>query len=82
MREPSAIAGTIYGVTHKTTIYIPQDLKRAIEAEASREGISEAEVIRRAIRGAISRPRPRPGIYSGEPIADSADEMLAGFGDR
>ncbi|MBN2113303.1 MAG: ribbon-helix-helix protein, CopG family [Acidimicrobiia bacterium] len=66
----------------KTTIYLPEELKRGVEREARRLGQSEAEVIRRAIAAAVARPRPRPGIIDGEPMADRVDELLAGFGQR
>ena len=41
----------MYGI-RKTTIYLPEELKQAVEAQAARHGISEAEVIRAAIRKA------------------------------
>ena len=66
----------------KTTIYLSEELKAAIERESRRRGISEAEVIREAIAQSLVRPRPRGGIIEGEPIADRAEELLAGFGDR
>lgn len=69
-------------MTAKTTVYLPDALKEGVEREAVRLGIPEAEVIRRAIAAAISRPRPRPGILSGEPFAEHAEELLNGFGDR
>lgn len=67
----------------KTTLYLPDDLKRAVEAEANRRGASEAEVIRDALRRALPAPtrRPRPAVFAGrEPIAARAEEFLAGFG--
>ena len=66
----------------KTTIYLPDELKAAVEQEARRRGVSEAEVIRQAIAGAVHRPTPRAGIIEGEPFAEQADELLAGFGER
>lgn len=66
----------------KTTIYLPDDLKRAIEREARRQEVSEAELIRRAVAAAVSRPRPTAGIIEGTPIAGRAEELLAGFGAR
>ena len=72
----------MYGMTHKTTIYLPDDLKSAIEREARRRGCSEAKVIRDAVSEAVGRPRPRPGLLDGEPLADRVDELLAGFGER
>jgi|FLYL01.1.fsa_nt_gi predicted transcriptional regulator len=66
----------------KTTIYLPLELKRAVEAEARRSGLSEAEVIRRAVAQAVGRPRPQGGLYEAEPIAERVDELLRGFGER
>ena len=66
----------------KTTIYLPDELKAAVEREAAQRGCSEAELIRGAVAAAITRPRPSAGIIAAEPIADRADELLAGFGDR
>lgn len=69
----------------KTTVYLPSELKQAIERAAKRRGVSEADVIREAIRAAVGdeRPRPRGALFaSGAPIAHEADEHLRGFGDR
>jgi len=68
---------------NRTTVYLPDDLKTAIEHEAARRGISEAEVIRLAVRqltGERKRPR-RGGIFDGgQAIAEHVDEYLVGFG--
>ena len=69
-------------MTNKTTVYLPDELKSALEQEARRRGCSEAEVIREAVRAQVTRPRPTPGIIVGEPIANRVDELLAGFGER
>lgn len=69
----------------KTTVYLPEDLRSAVKRAARQRGISEAEVIRDSIRGAVggARPRPRGGLFaSGTPIARSDEEHLAGFGER
>ena len=69
----------------KTTMYLPDDLKQALSREAEQSGLSEAEVIRRALRDAVAptRPRPRGGLFAGaEPIADHVDDFLGGFGER
>jgi predicted transcriptional regulator len=72
----------MYGM-QKTTLYLPDDLKKAIEREARQRGIAEAEVMREAIADAVRRPPPRAGLFaSGEPIASRADELLEGFGER
>ena len=69
----------------KTTVYLPEDLKRSLQRVARRRGVSEAELIRESLRSAVQsgRVRPRGGLFSsGNPIADRADELLAGFGER
>lgn len=66
----------------KMTLYLPDDLKHAIELEARRTSSSEAEVVRRALSRVPlpERPRPRGGLFRGrEPVADRA-ELLEGFG--
>ena len=72
----------MYGMTHKTTIYLPEELKSSIEREASRRGCSEAQVIRDAITAAVARPAPTAGFLDGAPFAAESEELLAGFGDR
>ncbi len=72
----------MYGMTQKTTIYLPDPLKAAVEREARRRGSSEAQVIRDAIAAMVAHPEPRVGFIEGEPIAERADELLAGFGQR
>jgi predicted transcriptional regulator len=69
-------------MSQKTTVYLPDDLKTAVEGEARRRGVSEAEVIRQAIADAVRRPRPRAGFLDGEAFAERAEELLAGFGER
>ncbi|MBA2574549.1 MAG: ribbon-helix-helix protein, CopG family [Nocardioidaceae bacterium] len=68
----------------KTTIYLDGDLKAAVKAAARRRGTSEAEVIRASIRECVAhtRPEPRAGLFSSEPLAERVDELLSGFGER
>lgn len=67
----------------KTTLYLPAELKAAIEREARARGIAEAQVIREAIADAVVRPAPRAGLFeSAEPMAARVDELLEGFGSR
>jgi len=76
----------IYGVK-RTTIYLPDEMKAAIEREAARRGVTEAEVIRGAVEANLAmRPRRRiqtPAIPEGigEDIADRVDELLEGLGE-
>jgi plasmid stability protein len=72
---------------NKTTFYLPDDLKRSLRMMAAASGRSEADLIREAISAQVqahTRPRPQGQLFeSGEPsLAVSAEEALAGFGDR
>lgn len=71
----------------KTTLYLPDDLKVALERAAARRKCSMADVVRDALRAftaAIERPRPKlPLFTSRDPrLAESVDDALAGFGER
>jgi phage-related minor tail protein len=72
---------------NKTTLYLPDELKRTVARIAAASGKSEASVIREAI-GALARtaerPRPCGGVFrSGDPtLSASAEGALAGFGER
>ena len=75
----------MYGM-QKTTVYIPEDVKRALGQVAAARGVSEAELIREALRTLTSKttpPRPRlPLFKSGKPrLAERVDEALSGFGE-
>jgi predicted transcriptional regulator len=77
-----ATAGTICGMSVKTTVYLPDDLKAAVERDAAQRAISEAEVIRQAIAAWVTRPAPHFGVIDGEPFAERVDELMGGFGER
>jgi hypothetical protein len=71
----------------KTTIYLPDELKKRIETVARRSGKAEAEVIRDAISAATSGaggPVPRIPLTDaglGDPtIAENVDALLESFG--
>ncbi|MGH7490398.1 MAG: CopG family transcriptional regulator, partial [bacterium] len=78
-------------ITHgmkKMTIYLSDDLKKNVEAEARAEGCSAAKVIRDAIAAAVAgrqTPVPRiplPGMSLGDPwVAERAGELLNSFGE-
>ena len=76
----------MYGM-RRTTLYLPDDLKAAVERAAMAQGTSEAEVIRTALRAATAayaHPAPRLPLFdSGDPtLAERVDELLAtGFGE-
>jgi predicted transcriptional regulator len=46
----------------KTTLYLPDEMKRRIERLALEEGRSEAQIIRQAIEAAETRTRAKPRI--------------------
>lgn len=71
----------MYGMAVKTTVYLTEDLKRAIEVEAVASGRSEAEIIREAIAARVGSARPGSGFLDAEPIAERVDALLAGFGE-
>jgi predicted transcriptional regulator len=67
----------------KTTVYLPEDLKRRLEALARTRETSEAALIREAVEQLVAQSRPRLGLFrSGDPtLAERVDEELAkGFG--
>jgi hypothetical protein len=71
---------------HRTTIYLPDDLKAALERTAAANGTTEAEVVRNALAVATMEhayPEPRIPLFdSGDAtLAERVDEQLAaGFG--
>ena len=80
------IYGKLYGM-QKTTVYLPDELKAALERVAAETGLSEAELIRVGVRLALERhgpPAPTIPIYVSEDphFAEEADAHLAGFGRR
>lgn len=70
----------------KTTVYLPEDLDAALKRASARQGLSEAEIIREAVRSFLeSMPPPRPRLplfRSGDPaLAERVDEELYSFGE-
>jgi hypothetical protein len=71
----------------KTTVYLPDDLKRALARAARRRRMSEAELLREAVARLTSEadtPAPQlPLFQSRKPsIAQDVDDALEGFGVR
>ena len=71
----------------KTTIYLPDELKKRVEKVARTSGKSEADVIRDAINDATmvaGAPVPRIPLMDtglGDPtIAENVDALLESFG--
>jgi hypothetical protein len=47
----------------KTSIYLDDELDRALAQRAAEEGLSKAELIRRTLTGVVARPsRPKPAV--------------------
>ncbi len=72
----------VYGM-QKTTVYIPEDVKQALGRMAAARGVSEAKLIREALRTLTSQttpPRPRlPLFNSGKSrLAERVDEARQG----
>lgn len=75
----------MYGM-QKTTVYLPDELKRALGRTAAARGVSEAELIREALRditsGLAPPPLRLPLFASGQAdLAADVDAALAGFGE-
>ncbi len=71
----------------KTTVYLPEELKKALARISARTGRSEADLIREGIARLIDStvwPAPRGALFaSGEgSLAENAEAALAGFGSR
>ncbi len=70
----------------KTTVYLPQTLKRRLAALARAQGRSEAELIREGVERLVREAQRKPLFplfrSSDGTIAERVDELLAGFGER
>jgi hypothetical protein len=70
----------------KTTVYLPDDLKAALERAAAETRRTESQLIREGLQLVLAQlqpPPPRTGIFdSGDPcLSERVDELLArGFG--
>lgn len=85
IRVDEGTYGTMYGM-QKTTVYLPDDLKRALGRCAAARGQSEAEFIREALRAmtaAAPSPRPRLPLFASDvpDLAERVDTALEGFGE-
>ena len=77
----------------RTTIYLPESLKKRIEAYAARHGSTEAAVVRQAVERLLGEEQDQSWVrdlagigcsQGGGSVADRVDEVLAetGFGTR
>lgn len=68
----------------KMTVYMPDDLKRAVERLAAERRCSEAELTREALRALTQQTSPSPRLplfKSGKRrLAERVDAALANFG--
>ena len=90
MSEPYAAGmyGTMYGNMVrmlKTTVYLPDGLKRRVARVAEEKGCSEAALIRIALDDYTMQnpPRPRIPLFSAGEVApiDDWDKAMRGFGE-
>jgi Ribbon-helix-helix protein, copG family len=71
----------------KTSLYLDPQVDRALARRAAAEGITKAELIRRALAEAAkpaARPKPSKGVFDGPgDVAANVDRYLAetGFGE-
>jgi hypothetical protein len=75
----------MYGMK-KTTVYLPDELKRDLAKAAAASRVSEAELIRQGIERIVALRIPRrpriPLFRTGRPdLAERVDELLDGFGE-
>ena len=75
------------GGMEKTTVYLPDELKRALRRASRATGRSEADLIREGIglvAGTHRIAEPRLPLFESEKpdLAEHVDEALDGFGQR
>jgi len=75
----------MYGM-HKTTVYLPDELKSALRHTAHAAGVSEAALIREGVRRVIERhpdPVPTLPLFSSgrSDLSERFDELMEGFGE-
>lgn len=68
----------------KTTVYLPEELKKALARVAAGQQRSEADLLREALAALIAAavaPAPRPPLFraEGPSIAGAVDKALDGF---
>ena len=76
--------GMMYGMTDmkKTTIYLPERLRKDLKAAAEHDGRSEAAIIREALEIGLGTYRTKPNLPLfeddwGDPtLAERVDELL------
>jgi Arc/MetJ-type ribon-helix-helix transcriptional regulator len=69
----------------KTTVYLPEELKKALARVAAEQRRSEADLLREAVAlltAAAATPAPRLPLFraKGPSIAGNIDKALDGFG--
>jgi hypothetical protein len=69
----------------KTTVYLPDELKRALARTSRERGMSEAELLREAVTKLVAEgeaPAPKLPLFrsTGGSIAANIDVALDGFG--
>lgn len=65
---------TIYGMNRKTTLYFPEDLAVALREAARRSGLSQADIVREALRRHLAEQSP-PALRS---VGAGEDPELSG----
>jgi hypothetical protein len=77
--------GTVH-VMKRTTVYLTADLQAELERAARLSGKSKADLIRQGLRDAVASVQPRPRVPLFSPghggLAERADKLLEGFGEK
>lgn len=75
------MGGILRPCVKKTSLYIDPEIDRALAHRAATEGVTKAELIRRALAAAVGDGQPRPsaaGVFEGPPsLAAETDRHLA-----
>lgn len=71
---------------HKTTVYLPDEMKLRLDRAAEETGLSKSDLIREGIQVRLamtSRPKPRGPLFSSgrSDVSERVDEFLEGFGE-
>jgi len=71
---------------HRTTIYLDDEIRQRVQSLAQTEGVTQAAIIRRAVRTYVLGRRKTPrcvglGQSGRGDLSDRAEELLSGMGE-
>jgi hypothetical protein len=62
---------------HRTTILLPEELKRSAERKAQQEGVSLSELIRRGLSKDVQENAKQPAFFARRPWGGSSPDDLS-----